>query len=75
MNTFLVKIEDIIFDLESDEMDYDEEMNLQAMLQECYIDKTYKISSESEDDAHDELLDIISDDTGWCIESLVSVTL
>jgi hypothetical protein len=75
MNTFLVQIEEITFDLEDDEMDYDEEINLQAMLQEVYINKTYKISAETEEEAHDELMEIVTDDTGWCIHSMTSVTL
>jgi hypothetical protein len=77
MNTFKVKIEEITFDLEdeSDPIPYEEEVNLQAMLQEVYINKTYEISAETEEDAHDEVMDIVSNDTGWCIYSLTSVIL
>ena len=75
MNTFLVQIEEITFDLEDDEMDYDEEISLQAMLGERYTNKTYEISAETEEEAHDELMEMVTDDTGWCIYSMTSVTL
>jgi hypothetical protein len=76
MKTFLVQIEEITFDLDcDDEMDYDEEIKLQNMLQETYINKTYEISAETEEEAHDELMEMVTDDTGWCIHSMTSVTL
>jgi hypothetical protein len=77
MNTFKVKIEEITFDLEdeNDPIPYEEEVNLQAMLQEVYTNKTYKISAETEEEAHEELMEMVTDDTGWCIYSMTSVTV
>lgn len=76
MNTFLVQIESILFDLEcDDEMDFDEEVKLKNMLQELYINQTYEISAETEEEAHEELMEMITEDTGWCVEDLTIVTL
>lgn len=75
MKTFKIKVEEITFDLEdeSDPIPYDEEVSLQAMLQERYTDKIYEISAASDEDAHDEVLDCITDETGWCIYSMTTV--
>lgn len=75
MKTFKIKVEEITFDLEdeSDPIPYEEEVNLQAMLQERYTDKIYEISAASDEDAHDEVLDCITDETGWCIYSITTV--
>jgi hypothetical protein len=43
------------------------------MLQERYTDKIYEISAASDEDAHDEVLDCITDETGWCIYSITTV--
>jgi len=76
MTTFKLLVEEITFDLDTDdEMSYDEEVNLQALLQSYYTNKTYKIEAETEEEAHDELMELVTDDTGWCIESMTSVTL
>lgn len=76
MATFKLLVEEITFDLDTDdEMSYDEEVNLQSLLQEAYINKTYTIEADTEEEAHDELLELVSDDTGWCIYSMTSVTL
>lgn len=76
MTTFKLLVEEITFDLDSDdEMSYDDEVNLQSLLQEAYTNKTYKIEAETEDDAHDELMEMVTNDTGWCIYSMTSVTL
>ncbi len=76
MTTFKLLVEEITFDLDSDdEMSYDDEVNLQSLLQEAYTNKTYEIEAETEEEAHDELLELVSDDTGWCIQNMTSVTL
>lgn len=74
MATFKLLVEEITFDLDSDdEMSYDDEVNLQALLQEAYTNKTFEIKARDELDAHDELMEIITDTTGWCIYSMTTV--
>ena len=77
MTNYKVQIKDIMFDLDNDEdeMDHDEESNLQAMLRDLYIHKTYNILSDNKEEAQDEVMDIVTEDTGWCIYSMTTVTL
>ena len=77
MTNYKVQIKDIMFDLDNDEdeMDHDEESNLQAMLRDRYIHKTYNILSDNKEEAQDEVMDIVTEDTGWCIYSMTTVTL
>ena len=77
MTNYKVQIKDIMFDLDNDEdeMDHDEESNLQAMLRDRYIHKTYNILSDNKEEAQDEVMDIVTEDTGWCIYSMSTVTL
>jgi len=75
MKTFKIKVEEITFDLEDDVMEHDDADNLQEVLRKQYINKTFKIEAETEEEAHDELLEMVTDDTGWCIYSMESVTL
>ena len=77
MTNYKVQIKDIMFDLDNDEdeMDHDEESNLQAMLRDLYIHKTYNILSDNKEEAQDEVMDIVTEDTVWCIYSMTTVTL
>jgi hypothetical protein len=75
MKTFKIKVEEITFDLEDDVMEHDDADNLQEVLRKQYINKTFKIEAETEEEAHDELLEMVTDDTGWCIYSMESVTV
>ena len=58
----LLKLTDIEFDFEdsSGELPYDE----QVAVAKSVIGEVFEVSSE------DELADVISDETGWCVKSL-----
>lgn len=75
MKTFKIKVEDITFDLEDDVMEHDDAIGLQEVLRKQYINEIFMIEAETEDEAHEELLEMVTEDTGWCIEMMDSVTL
>ena len=61
--TMLLKLTDIEFDFEDEDGDvlpYDE----QVAVAKSIIGEVYDVTDE------DELADVISDDTGWCVKSL-----
>jgi hypothetical protein len=60
--TMLLKLTDIEFDFEdsSGELPYDE----QVAVVQSVLDDVWEVYDE------DELADVISDDTGWCVKSL-----
>jgi hypothetical protein len=61
--TMLLKLTDIEFDFEDgdgDVLPYDE----QVAVAKSVIGEVYDVTDE------DELADVISDDTGWCVKSL-----
>lgn len=68
-----VKVLEIIFDLDSDD-DEDsgftetDKNNLQENLKSSYLGKVYDV--DVNEDYHSDILDQISDETGWCINSL-----
>ena len=63
----LIKLTDIEFDFTdgSGELPYDE----QVAVSKSALETTWEVENE------DELADVISDDTGWCIKSLNYVIL
>jgi hypothetical protein len=61
--TMLLKLTDIEFDFEDEDGDvlpYDE----QVAVAKSIIGEVYDVTDE------DELADVISDDTGWCVKAL-----
>lgn len=58
----LLKLTDIEFDFydESDELPYDE----QVAISKSVIGEVFEVENE------DELADVVSDETGWCVKSL-----
>ena len=61
--TMLLKLTDIEFDFEDEDGDvlpYDE----QVAVVQSVLDDVWEVYDE------DELADVISDDTGWCVKSL-----
>ena len=60
--TMLLKLTDIEFDFEdsSGELPYDE----QVAVVQSVLDDVWEVYDE------DELADVISDDTGWCVKAL-----
>lgn len=61
--TMLLKLTDIEFDFEDEDgvvLPYDE----QVAVAKSVIGEVYDVTDE------DELADVISDDTGWCVKSL-----
>lgn len=77
MTNFKLKIEEITFDIEDDsyELTLDEELKLQKILRNAFTGKVYDIEADCEDDAHCELMEMVTEDSGWCIYSMESVTL
>jgi len=60
----ILEITDIVFDLSDDCGEYIDTDMLQDLLQKAYIGQIHDVTEE------DELADLISDKSGWCVVSL-----
>jgi hypothetical protein len=60
----ILEITDIEFDLTDDCGEYIDTEMLQDLLQKAYIGQIHDVNEE------DELVDLISDKSGWCVSSI-----
>jgi hypothetical protein len=59
-----LQITDIEFDIDYEDFDQDDSELLQERLQSVYIGQFWDVNEE------DELVDMISDKSGWCVTSI-----
>lgn len=60
----IFQVTEILFDLTDSDLTKEEEIYLQQSLQEEYVNIVYDVEEE------DDLTDVISNLSGWCIQSI-----